>query len=118
MIAAAPGWTPGRQLQLAAEVLAPELQQEAGELLNKARASSGYDEAHLCFRPPNGQANVVLLPWLEAAAANALGMLVDLLHPGYLKSHKTLISKCPLHCFVGWQATSVAARHGVSPAAS
>ncbi|GAB4819869.1 hypothetical protein N2152v2_006915 [Parachlorella kessleri] len=34
-IAAAPGWTPGRQLQLAAEVLALELQQEAGELLEK-----------------------------------------------------------------------------------
>lgn len=36
-VAPAPGWTPDAQLRLAAEALAPELRQEAEELLDKAR---------------------------------------------------------------------------------
>jgi hypothetical protein len=39
-IAAAPGWTPDAQLRLAAEVLAPELQQDAAALIDKASHSS------------------------------------------------------------------------------
>jgi hypothetical protein len=36
-VAAAPGWTPDAQLRLAAAALAPELQRDAEELLDKAR---------------------------------------------------------------------------------
>lgn len=39
-IAAAPGWTPDTQLRLAAEALAPQLQQNAAALLDQARLNS------------------------------------------------------------------------------
>lgn len=40
-IAAGPGWTPDAQLRLAAEVLAPELEQDAATLLEQVM--DGFD---------------------------------------------------------------------------